>query len=79
MGLYRFPCVGPEDADFDMRRRRLPAGARVRAQADRGALAVMDGAEIDWTRWIVDVRDAKGRRVLVREFTDACVATEQDA
>ncbi len=70
--LYRFHCVGPHgEAAFDLRGRRLPTLAQVRAQADRVALALMESGEADWTRWIVDVHDGEGRRVLVRPFTQA--------
>jgi hypothetical protein len=69
--LYRFHCVGPGgDASFDLQGRRLPTLAQVRAQADRVALALMESREADWTRWIVDVHDGKGRRVLTRAFTE---------
>lgn len=68
--LYRFHCVGPGgEASFDLRGRRLPTLAQVRAHADRVALALMESDESDWTRWIVDVHDGGGRRVLVRSFT----------
>ena len=68
--LYRFHCVGPGgEASFDLRGRRLPTLAQVRAHADRVALALMESGESDWTRWIVDVHDDGGRRVLVRSFT----------
>lgn len=70
--LYRFHCVGPGgDAIFDLRGRRLPTLAQVRAHADRVALAHMEAADADWTRWFVDVHDDRGRRTLVRAFTAA--------
>ena len=69
--LYRFHCVGPEDAVFDLRGCRLPTLAQVRVQADRVALSLMAREDAtDWTRWFVDVHDGKGRRVLVRGFTE---------
>lgn len=75
--LYRFHCVGPEDAVFDQRGCRLPTLAQVRAQADRVALALMErGGSAEWTRWIVDVHDGRGRRVLIRAFVDARVRPE---
>jgi hypothetical protein len=48
----------------------------MRAHADRVALSLMARADTDWTRWIVDVRDSKGRQVLVRAFTDARETTQ---
>ncbi|GJD35443.1 DUF6894 family protein [Methylobacterium aerolatum] len=75
--LYRFHCVGPEDAVFDRRGCRLPTLAQVRSQADRVALALMErGGTADWTRWIVDVHDGTGRRVLIRAFADTRVGPE---
>lgn len=68
---YRFHCVGPDGAIFDLRGRRLPTLAQVRAHADRVAIAHMEAADADWTRWFVDVHDDKGRRTLVRAFTAA--------
>lgn len=69
--LYKFHCAGPEDAVIDLRGCRLPTLAQVRAHADRVALALMESGHSDWTRWIVDVHDGDGRRVLVRAFTQA--------
>lgn len=70
--LYRFHCVGPGgDATFDLRGRRLPTLAQVRAHADRVALALMEAGDADWTRWFVDVHDGAGRRILVRPFSQA--------
>ncbi|MCJ2012282.1 DUF6894 family protein [Methylobacterium sp. J-076] len=75
--LYRFHCVGPGgDATFDLRGRRLPTLAQVRAHADRVALALMAAGDADWTRWIVDVHDGKGRRILIRAFTDVRIRPE---
>lgn len=59
---YQFHCVGEGDAVFDSVGRRLPTIAQVKAQADRVAVALMERTDADWTRWVVDVRDAKGRR-----------------
>jgi hypothetical protein len=72
--LYRFHCVGPGGAAaFDLSGQRLPTLAQVRAEADRVALALMESGEADWTRWIVDVHDEKGARVLVRAFPEVRV------
>ncbi|SFL72539.1 DUF6894 family protein [Methylorubrum salsuginis] len=70
---YHFHCVGGGgDAIFDLTGRWVPRLQALRPQADRVAQALMDGAPgTDWTGWLVDVHDAKGRRVLVRSFEDA--------
>jgi hypothetical protein len=78
-GVYWFHCVGPEDAVFDNQGCQLSTLARVKAHADCVAFAVMDRADADWNRWIVDVRDMNGRQVLTRAFTEAQVATERVA
>jgi hypothetical protein len=78
-GVYWFHCVGPEDAVFDQQGCQLPTLAQVKVQADRVAFAVMDHADADWTRWIVDVRDTNGRQVLTRAFTEARDTTERVA
>ena len=49
----------------------MPSGAAIRAHADKVALALMtSGNRVDWTEWFGDVRDTKGRRVLLRAFTE---------
>lgn len=69
--LYRFHCIGAGDAQFDLQGSWMPSRAAIRAHADRVALVLMnDGKHLDWTGWIVDVRDTNGRRVMLREFTD---------
>lgn len=69
--LYRFHCLGGEDVVFDLTGRWLSSARDVRRHADRVALGLMDGAGWqDWTAWSVDVRDAAGRTVLRRAFTD---------
>ncbi|WP_407942972.1 DUF6894 family protein [Methylorubrum podarium] len=69
---YHFHCVGRGgDAVFDLTGRWVPRPRALGLQADQVARAVMDGAPgTDWTDWLVDVHDARGRRVLMRAFVD---------
>ena len=72
--LYRFHCIGAGDAQFDLEGSWMPSRAAIRAHADRVALTLMIGGKhLDWTDWIVDVRDINGRRVLLRAFTEVVV------
>jgi hypothetical protein len=70
---YHFHCVGGGgDAVFDSSVRWVPRLQALGPQADRVAQALMDQAPgTDWTGWLVDVRDAQGRRALMRSFEDA--------
>ncbi|WP_407069925.1 DUF6894 family protein [Methylorubrum extorquens] len=70
---YHFHCVGRDgDAVFDLAGRWVPRLRALGPQADRVARTLMSGAlDTDWSDWLVDVHDARGRRVLVRAFTDA--------
>ncbi|KQT53566.1 hypothetical protein ASG52_05470 [Methylobacterium sp. Leaf456] len=69
---YHFHCVGGGgDAVFDLTGRWVPRLQALGPQADRVARALMDGApDTDWSGWLVDVHDARGRRALVRSFAD---------
>lgn len=69
---YHFHCVGAGgDALFDLHGRWVLRPRALQPQADRVAQALMDDAPaMDWTDWLVDVHDARGRRVLVRAFVD---------
>ena len=72
--LYRFHCVGVGDAELDLNGCWMPSRAAIRAHADKVALALMTGDNrLDWTDWVVDVCDLKGRRVLLRAFTEVRV------
>lgn len=70
---YHFHCVGSGgDAVFDLPGHWIVRLRELRLQADRVAQAIMAGApDTDWSDWLVDVHDARGRRVLVRSFTEA--------
>ncbi|GEL43374.1 hypothetical protein MEX01_39650 [Methylorubrum extorquens] len=69
---YHFHCVGRgADAVFDLTGRRVLRPRALGQQADRVARAVMVvGPGSDWTDWLADVYDARGRRVLVLAFAD---------
>lgn len=69
---YHFHCVGGGgDAVFDLTGRWVTRLQALRPQADRVAQALMEGApDTDWSGWLVDVHDARGRRALMRPFTD---------
>ncbi|WP_422235547.1 DUF6894 family protein [Methylorubrum rhodinum] len=70
---YHFHCVGGGgDAVFDLTGRWVPRLQALGPQADRVAHALMDAApDADWSGWLVDVHDARGRRALMRPFEDA--------
>lgn len=72
--LYRFHCVGADGAELDPYGCWMSSMAAVRAHADKVALTLMTRDDRpDWPTWIVDVRDTKGRRVLLRAFTEVRV------
>lgn len=53
---------------------RRPSRVAIRTHADKVALSLMTSENrVDWTDWFVDVRDTKGRRVLLRAFTEVRV------
>ena len=58
---------------FDRTGKQLKHEEQVYAYAERMALDVMASCRnyLDWSHWIVDVHDAKGRRVLILAFDDA--------
>lgn len=66
-------CVGGGgDAVLDRTGLRVPRLPPVGLQADRVARGPMDRAPgTDRTGWLVDVHDARERRVSVRPFADA--------
>jgi len=69
--LYRFHCIGADGAELDPYGCWMSSMAAVRAHADKVALMLMTSDDCsDWPTWIVDVRDPRGRRVLLRAFTE---------
>ncbi|WP_092046790.1 DUF6894 family protein [Methylobacterium pseudosasicola] len=72
--LRRFHCIGIGNAELDLEGCWMPRRAAIRAHADRVALALMTGGDRpDWSEWFVDVRDLKGRRVLLHASTEVHV------
>jgi hypothetical protein len=69
---YRFHCTDGQHVVLDRAGKRLKDGGLVYAYAARTALEVMAscGGRLGWSDWIVDVHDAKGRRVLILAFSD---------
>ncbi|GJE75614.1 MULTISPECIES: DUF6894 family protein [Methylorubrum] len=69
---YHFHCVGGGgDAVFDLAGRWVPRLQALSPQADRVAAALMAAApDTDWSDWLVDVHDARGRRALMRPFAE---------
>lgn len=70
---YRFHCTDGTHAVLDRTGKRLRNQDEVFRQAGRVARAVMEscGGRLDWSDWIVDVHDARGRRVMIVAFSDA--------
>ncbi|WP_376770356.1 DUF6894 family protein [Methylorubrum rhodinum] len=63
---------GGGDAVFDLTGRWIPRLQAPTPRADRVARELMDRAPgTDWTGWLVDVHDARGRRVSMRSFAHA--------
>jgi uncharacterized protein DUF6894 len=72
-GHYHFHCTDGEDAVLDLSGNDLRTRDDVHAAAARAARAVMEGcgSRLDWSGWIVDVHDSRGRHVLTLAFDDA--------
>ncbi len=72
---YRFPCTDGRELVTDRVGKRLPTASQMRVHAERVALALMEQITdcFDWSRWQLDVYDAKGRRVWMRAFLDVDV------
>lgn len=70
--VYRFHCTDGRHAFFDLRGRKLRYVELVWTQAERVAREIVAarGGMRDWSGWIVDVHDAKGRRTMLLAFTD---------
>ncbi|MCJ2137540.1 hypothetical protein MKK69_26440 [Methylobacterium sp. J-026] len=75
MRLYRFHCTDGHALVTDLGGSRLPNAAQMRVQAERVALALMERVveRFDWSRWQVEVYDARGRRVWIKAFSDVNV------
>ncbi|SDO68690.1 hypothetical protein SAMN05216360_1379 [Methylobacterium phyllostachyos] len=75
MRLYRFHCTDGHELVTDLGGCRLPNTAQMRIQAERVALALMERVveRFDWSRWQVEVYDARGRRIWIRAFPDVDV------
>ena len=71
-GRYHFDCTDGREALFDLDGIVLRSEARIWAHAAGVALDGMAscGGRFDWSGWIVDVHDGKGRRVLTLAFAD---------
>lgn len=68
---YRFHCTDGHDAVLDRGGRLVPGEYRLRAYAVQAACAVMAcDAGLDWSDWIVDMHDARGRRYLMLGFSE---------
>ena len=72
-GHYHFHCTDGEHAVLDRNGKYLRTRDDVHAAAARAARGVMEscGGRLDWSDWIVDVHDVRGRHVLTLAFNDA--------
>ena len=77
-GVYRFHCTDGLHAVLDHGGRYLRARDDLRTEAMKAARAIMTrcAGRLDWSRWIVDVHDASGRRVLTLAFDEAGTALQ---
>ena len=68
---YRFHCTDGHHAVFDRSGRVVRNSLLVWEHAERVACEVMGrcAGRLDWSEWIVDVHDAKGRRVGTLAFS----------
>ncbi|KAB1069227.1 DUF6894 family protein [Methylobacterium planeticum] len=69
---YRFHCTDGEHVIVDQAGRPLAGPGEVYAAAESTALALMAscGGGLDWSGWLVDVHDVRGRRALLLGFRD---------
>ena len=69
---YRFHCTDGQHAMFDRFGRRIADPLLIWAHAARVAREMMAGCggHLDWSCWIVDVHDSKGRHVGTLDFTE---------
>ncbi|AWN40501.1 DUF6894 family protein [Methylobacterium durans] len=71
-GRYHFHCTDGREALFDLDGVVLRNDLRIWEHAVGVALDAMAscGGRFDWSGWIVDVHDGRGRRVLILAFAD---------
>lgn len=71
-GRYRFHLTNGRDALFDRDGTLMRSEARVWSHAVAVAQDAMEscGSRYDWSGWIVDVHDGRGRRVMLLSFSD---------
>ena len=68
---YRFHCTDGQHAVFDRVGRRIVDPLLIWVHADRIAREMMAGSNrsLDWSGWIVDIHNSKGRHVGTLDFT----------
>ena len=69
---YRFHCTDGEHAVIDRAGRWVRNPEQIWSHAERVAREVMSscGGKLDWSGWIVDIHDGKGRRAGMLNFID---------
>ncbi|AWN44760.1 hypothetical protein U8607_13720 [Methylobacterium durans] len=70
--VYRFHCTDGHVAIIDTLGVRVPSETQLWAFAEQAARLAMErvGRGLDWSDWIVDVHDPRGRRALTLAFKD---------
>jgi hypothetical protein len=69
---YRFHCTDGHVAIIDTAGVIVPDRSQIQRYAEQAARYAMEqvGRMLDWSEWIVDVHDDRGRRVLMLAFKD---------
>jgi hypothetical protein len=69
---YRFHCTDGHVAILDTAGVIVPDASQLWRYAEQAARYAMErvGRMLDWSEWIVDVHDHRGRRVLMLAFKD---------
>jgi hypothetical protein len=69
---YRFHCTDGHVAIIDTAGVIVPDKSQLWRYAEQAARYAMQrvGRTLDWSEWIVDVHDPRGRRVLMLAFKD---------
>lgn len=69
---YRFHCTDGREVIVDRRGRFLSNAELIWVHAERVAHELMTSGngKLDWSNWIVDVHDQKGRHALTLAFAD---------